>query len=267
MNLQDPTGRFTTRVEAYRKARPGYPDALAELLGEVAGGSPGAELEIADIGVGTGLSTEPLLRAGHRVFGVEPNREMREAAKAAFAESSRFTVVDGSAEATGLPDASVDLVVVAQAFHWFEVEAARREFVRILRPEGWVALVWNDRRLTGTPFLEGYEEILQSYGTDYARVRARTETFTKAREEGEFGTHPLDGFFFGGWVRYTLENSQRLDREELRARVRSASYTPDVGAPGHAEMMAALDDLYRRVAEEGEVEIRYDLVVCLGRVG
>jgi SAM-dependent methyltransferase len=115
---------------------------------------------VADIGSGTGILSELFLGNGNRVFGVEPNAEMRRAAERLLGGDARFTSVAGSAEATTLAEGSVDLVAAGQAFHWFDPEAARAEFLRVLKPGGWVALAWNARRRSGTPFLEDYERLL-----------------------------------------------------------------------------------------------------------
>ena len=167
----DARDRFSNRVEDYDRYRPGYPPALFALLREHCGLRPGHA--VADIGSGTGLLTGPLLDYGNTVYAVEPNGPMRQAAERRYGGRSGFLSVDGSAEATGLPPWSVDLVVAAQAFHWFEPGAARAEFVRILRPPGWVALVWNERPHEATGFEAAYESLLARHAIDYAAVDHR----------------------------------------------------------------------------------------------
>lgn len=163
-----PTQRFSDRVENYIKYRPGYPAALVELLEE--GGALAAGATIADIGSGTGLLSQLFLRRGLEVIGVEPNEAMRRAGEHLLVGWQNFTSLCGQAEATGLEAASVDLVVAGQAFHWFEQTAARKEFSRILKAEGWVALIWNDRLVEGPPFAAAYENLLHAYAKDYAQV-------------------------------------------------------------------------------------------------
>src|SRR5215218_5273176 len=167
----DHTGRFSTRVADYVKYRPGYPPSVLCLLEGECGLDSGSA--VADVGSGTGILSELFLKNGNRVYGVEPNREMREAGERLLSSYTNFVSLDGRAEATTLEDTSVDFVTAGQAFHWFDPPHARREFMRILRPGGWVVLVWNDRRTTGTPFLEDYERLLLEYGTDYAAVSAK----------------------------------------------------------------------------------------------
>src|SRR6266480_5260535 len=134
MTLADPKQRFSNRVADYRRYRPGYPPAVLDLLRIECGLR--ADHIIADMGSGTGLLSQLFLKNGHRVFGVEPNRQMREAGEEFLHRFEEFTSVPGSAEATTLGDASIDFVTAAQAFHWFERQAARREFRRILKPGG-----------------------------------------------------------------------------------------------------------------------------------
>ena len=213
------------------------------------------------MGSGTGISSELFLRYGCEVWAVEPNDAMRAAAETWLGRRCEFTLrfhsVGGSAEATGLAEGSVDLVTAGQAFHWFDPERARAEFRRILRPErGWVALMWNDRRLIGSPFLEGYEELLLAYQTDYTRVRHDNLT---ADDFARF-------FGPGGYESGAFPNSQRLDRQGLRGRLLSASYTPQPGQPGHDELLAAADRLFDRCHVRSIVTLEYDTRVYLGRL-
>ena len=140
--------------------RPRYPLGVLNLLREHGQLSPAHA--IADIGSGTGFLAELFLKNGNAVFGVEPNKEMREAGEEYLAAYPRFTSINASAEATTLLDASVDFVTAGQAFHWFAPEATHREFPRILRPNGWVAVVWNDRSTSSTSFADAYEDLLHA---------------------------------------------------------------------------------------------------------
>ena len=244
------TERFSDRVADYVRARPGYPPELVALVAELH--APPAD--VADIGSGTGISTSVLLDAGYRVHAVEPNAAMRAAAEYVLDERSDFTSVPGTAEVTGLADSAFDLVTVGQAFHWFDAGTALAEFRRILRPGGWVVLFWNSRRLSSTPFLRGYEELLLRYGTDYAAV---TERHASAG--------PIDELFAPSPViTRTFATSQRLDYPGLEARLLSSSYVPVAGQLQHAPMLVALRALFDRHAERGEVEIEYDLRVYAG---
>lgn len=248
---RDVTGRFSGRAELYDRWRPGYPAELLDVLREEIGLSPGTA--VADVGAGTGLSSRLFLDAGHRVTAVEPNAEMRAVAEANLGGRSGFRSVDGTAEATGLPDASVDLVVAGQAFHWFDVEAARREFRRILRG-GHVVLLYNTRRTERTPFLEEYEALLRRHGTDYDRVRHDRRTEDAAAR-----------FYGGRWGRRVLENRQELDLEGLFGRTLSCSYVPGEEEAGHEELREALEALFERHARQGTVRLEYDLEIWFGR--
>src|SRR4051794_38465761 len=166
--MSDPTKRFSSRVEDYIKYRPSYPVEILDLLKKSYGLT--SLNVVADIGSGTGISTELFLSNGNPVVGVEPNNEMRIAAERLLKAFPNFHSVSGTAEATTLDSSSFDFIVSGQAFHWFNREQARKEFVRILKPEGWVVLIWNDRKTDSTPFLEAYEQLLKTYGTDYEKV-------------------------------------------------------------------------------------------------
>ncbi|AIE86143.1 class I SAM-dependent methyltransferase [Fimbriimonas ginsengisoli] len=249
-----PTERFSSRVENYVKYRPHYPDAVLDLLRIECGLSPASV--VADIGSGTGISTELLLQSGAVVYAIEPNREMREAAEAMLGDRANFRSMEGTAEATGLPVRSVDLIVAGQAFHWFDHARARQEFQRIVRPDGWVALMWNERISGGSEFLDGYEKILQEYAPEYLEVRHK-----------EFDTAKLAPFFRGSDVRVaTYPNGQAFDLDGLKGRVLSSSYAPEAGQPEHEPMMRALEALFARTARDGKVDFLYETQVYFGRI-
>jgi len=254
-DTSDPTRRFSNRVANYAAARPGYPDEIVAVLAER--GMLPPEGTIADIGSGTGISSELFLRHGFSVIGVEPNREMREAAESSLGGyGSAFQSVDGRAEATGLPDGSVDGIVAGQAFHWFEPQGTRREFARIATPGSPLMLIWNTRRTDGTRFLEEYERLLLRHGTDYATVR-HTRIDSAAL---------VPMFEAGSFSRFTLPNEQKLDLAGLRARLLSSSYVPPLDDPRSAPMLEELAALFERHQRGGVVYILYDTEIHAGRV-
>jgi SAM-dependent methyltransferase len=250
----DPTKRFSSRVEDYIKYRPHYPRAVVELLRDGCGLTN--ESIIADVGSGTGILSELFLRNGNRVVGVEPNREMREAGERMLAAYDNFVSVEGRAEATTLESGSIDFVTAGQAFHWFDIEGARREFRRILRPGGWVVALWNDRRIEGTPFLEDYERMLVEYSTDYREVS------NKHSDEGALG----EFFGAGGFRMRRFANSQTLDFESMKGRLRSSSYTPEPGHPNFEPMMREFASIFERYQQDGRMVVDYDTKVFYGRL-
>lgn len=248
------TERFSDRARDYAAYRPGYPPAVLELLRREIGLRP--DWVVADVGSGTGLSSEPFIRNGNLVFAVEPNDAMRRAAEARLGGHARFHSVAGTAEATGLAEHSVDLAVAAQAFHWFDAPAARRELVRVLRPPRWTALMWNTRRTDATAFLREYEQLVLTYGTDYAAVRHESTKVTARTAT----------FFGGPFERRSVYNEQVLDLEGLRGRILSSSYMPAEDDAARAPMLQALETLFDRHQEDGTVRMEYDTEVLLGRL-
>ncbi len=241
-----PQQRLANRVDSYVKGRPGYPDAVVPWLAAVFDLAPPAP--IADVGAGTGISAELFLRHGFEVHAVEPNAPMRDAAVARLGGNPRFHAHDGSAEATGLPEESVALVVAAQAFHWFDPGAFKRECVRILKPGGPIALLWNVRRLTGSAFAMDYEALLREFGTDYLTVRHENVVHAE-----------ILAFFGGPYAHRDFGNAQILDYDGLRARLLSSSYVPAAGQPRHEAMVEALESLFRKHEANGRVVMDYDL--------
>ena len=248
-----PADRFSNRVDDYVRARPGYPDGVVATLAARFGLAP--RWTIADIGAGTGISAELFLRHGCTVIAVEPNHAMRAAAGGLLGKSPRFRAVDGTAEATTLDPASVDAVVAAQAFHWFDRAAFRAESRRILKPGGIVALLWNVRRADASPFGAGYEALLRAFATDYLTVRHENVSDDE-----------LAAFFGGPFERYLFDNVQILDLAGLSARLLSSTYVPAVGQKAHAPMMAALDRLFEEHERDGTVAMEYELRVYASRL-
>ena len=252
--MADPTRRFSSRVDSYVKYRPSYPPGVAELLAAECGLPAGAV--VADVGSGTGLLSELLLRRGWRVYGVEPNPEMRGAGERLLASYADFVSVDGTAEATALPDRGVDCVTAGQAFHWFDRQRARAEFARILRPGGWVALVWNDRRVATTPFQAKYERLLRTHAVDYAQVNH------KLVDDAAIGAF----FAPGGFRTAHFENYQEFDYIGLQGRLLSSSYTPEPGHPGYEPMLAELREIFDAHQSAGRVRFDYDTIVYYGQL-
>lgn len=245
------TERFSDRVEDYVRYRPRYPRAALDVLREELGLEPG--WVVADVGSGPGLSAELFLEHGNTVMAVEPNGAMRAAAEARLGNRPAFHSVAGTAERTTLPAHSVDLVLAAQAFHWFRTDEARREFRRILRRPGRVALLWNRRRVDASPFLRAYEDLLLRFGTDYQRVR-------HDRLDGA----TLRDFLGPRYRRRVLPNEQVLDLDGLQGRLLSSSYTPAAGDPERPPMLAALARLFHTYERDGHVRLEYDTEIHTG---
>lgn len=237
--------RFSNRVANYVKYRPGYPPEVLQLFRDEMGLTPGSV--IADIGSGTGLSARLFLENGNTVYGVEPNEAMRAAAEEFLAEFPNFHSIDGTSEQTTLPDASIDIVIAAQAFHWFRPEETRLEFKRILRHGGYVALIWNERQLDSTPFLRDYEQLLIKYAKDYLEVRHE-----KVNEE------LLSAFFKAEFRRATFANVQVFDFDGIKGRMLSSSYMPSEADEDYLPMVEELEILFAKHNESGKIEVFYD---------
>jgi Methylase involved in ubiquinone/menaquinone biosynthesis len=254
MTFADAKQRFSSRVADYVRYRPGYPPALIDVLRSKCGLR--REHVIADVGCGTGLLSKVLLENDNRVIGVEPNAEMRAAGDEFLAAYQNFSSVNGSSEATTLADSSVDFVTAAQAFHWFEPQATYCEFQRILKPGGWVVVMWNDRRIGETSFGRAYEDLLMRYGTDYTKVK---DAYPEA--------HDMENFFgMENFQRAELPNFQKFDFEALAGRVRSSSYAPREGHANYEPMMSALRKLFDAEEKFGRVHMAYTTQVYFGRL-
>ena len=264
--------RFSNRVENYIKYRPTYPPEMLGVFRSEMGMTN--ESMVADIGSGPGVLTRLFLENGSITFGVEPNDAMRSAAETILNGFPNFRSVNGTAEATTLPDSSVDIVTAGQAFHWFKPEPTKSEFRRILKPGGWVALVWNMRQLDSTPFLREYEQFILEHAVDYREVRherihgplpdspARSaEPSDKAKMAGE-----LLNFFDGGFQHASFDNVQVFDFEGLKGRLFSSSYMPAEDSIEGERIAKELRMLFDKHSEDGRIKVFYDTIVFYSKL-
>lgn len=254
--LYEPVGGvravFSTKVADYAAARPDYPAALYELL--AAECRLAAEATVADVGAGTGLLTQGLLRLGCRVVAVEPNPDMRREADRRLGGAAHYRGVEGSAESIPLDGGTVDLITAAQAFHWFEVDRARAEFLRVLQPGGRVALIWNDR-VREDPLSGALEDLAARFG---------------GAKRGALVAHEdrsaVPRFFGAGSLReYAWPHAHRLDEAHFLALMFSRSYIPARDTPEGRRVAEELRTIFRRHAVDGRIEVRYRTVTMLGR--
>jgi len=249
----DPTGRFSGLAGLYGQYRPDYPAQALDYFLARCGLSAGKL--VVDVGAGTGISSRLLALRGLCVIAVEPNGDMRQQAESTplppGASPPQYRA--GRAEDTGLADAGADAVVSAQAFHWFVAEAALMEFHRILKPGGWVVLLWNERD-PRDPFTAAYGAIVRNSPQGDIMEHAR------ATAGQLLLTHPL----FQDAALETFGHEQRLTEEQMLGRALSVSYAPRM--PDQvAAYTSALRAVFARFQREGAVVLQYQTFVYTAR--
>ena len=254
MHRFNSTERFTDRVTDYVKYRPSYPPTLIEYLRTAASLGPGRT--VADLGSGTGILTRLLLETGARVLGIEPNQAMRVAAERDLKEFPGFTSVAGTGEETSLPDHSVDLVTIAQAFHWMDPLTTRQECQRILKPGGLAAIIWNNSKKEVSAFAREYERMRKAYANSELSEISR---YSKGGHE-----HILMFFDNKPFTKNAFSNHHDLDEAGLVGRFFSASYAPTADSPLRATAHADLRDVFKRHEVNGIVRMEYETEILLG---
>jgi SAM-dependent methyltransferase len=249
---QEPTKRFTGREGDYSKGRPDYPRELIRVLETHSSFSNRSV--VADIGSGTGKLTTLFLDNGNESFAIEPNPDMRREAERLLGRRANFHSLPGTAEDTGLPERSVDLVTAGQSFHWFDKPRAKREFQRILRYPGNVVLVWNSRRLE-----KG------SFGFDYEKLAERNRRESNRWTSGDVESESISEFFKKKFLKVNLQNKQELDLSQLIARIRSASYMPNSGNDAK-KLERETREVFEKHAVRGRVTMDYDTEIFLGNI-
>ncbi|HEY4874674.1 MAG TPA: class I SAM-dependent methyltransferase [Puia sp.] len=239
----NPTTRFSNRVENYVKYRPSYPDAIVEFLEKNIGLKK--DQRIVDVGSGTGIFSELFLKHGYHVVGIEPNDEMRKAAEKKLSVYPGFISKDHRAEQIGLRKQSVELITVAQAFHWMDPVLTKKEFLRILKPDGHIVLAWN-LRLKHSPFLKAYDELKLQFGTDYKASKMVIEESILSF----YAPMPMKIASF--------ENIQLLDFEGLKGQLLSTSYIPLPGHLDYEKMIEHLVKLFIVHNDKGFVKMEYE---------
>lgn len=235
--------RFTSRVSDYVKYRPTYPSDVLKILKQDF--KLLATHKVADVGSGTGISTEIFLKNGNPVFAVEPNEKMRKQAEELLSNYPNFKSINGGSESTGLERDSIDFIICAQAFHWFEPAATKKEFQRILKDRGCVVILFNDRQATGSPFSERYEELLKKYSTDYQKVNHRNID------------HNRLSAFLGPYQEFNFPNHQDFDYKGLLGRLKSSSYSPGEDHPDFKNMVQQAKLIFEETGTNGLVRMEY----------
>ena len=246
-----PTTRFSNRADNFVKFRPGYPQEVIPFLEQQL--SLQKDFCIADIGSGTGLFAEPLLQKGYKVICIEPSEDMRNAAQTRLGHYTNFTSRCHKAESTGLRSTSVDLITVAQAFHWLDPEETRKEFQRLLKPGGHIVLAWNIQK-TDTPFLKAYADLKETYRID--------ESPTTESDEQQIA----ELFYPGRFRKIIFPNVQLLNFDALKGQLLSVSHSPLPGHPSYETMISALVQLFVACNENGFVRMEFETTLYWGRL-
>lgn len=245
------TSRFTGRVANYIKYRPGYPSEILHLLEKEIGFDQFKD--VADIGSGPGKLSRLFLDNDNLVYGVEPNDEMREAGEKLLKDYINFISIKGTAEFTTLADRSIDMIVSGQAFHWFDTEKAKTEFNRILKPGGYVVLLWNKRDSEISRLMREYEKLICECCPEYnPGLNLGEKEFNK---------------FYGvkNFRLANFRNRQVFDFNGLKGRMLSSSYTPSEGEQSK-EIIGRLKNIFDRHNKDGKIKFEYNTQVYFGKI-
>jgi ubiquinone/menaquinone biosynthesis C-methylase UbiE len=268
----DTLKRISNRLENHITYRLGYPQELITFLKKE--GVLKSGMVIAEIGSGTGHSAELFLKERIVVYGIEPKKEMREAGERLLKVYPDFKSIDATAEHTTLEDESVDLIIIGQALHWFDLQKCKQEFKRILKKgvsssDTQVVIIWNQRRTESTPFLKAYEDFIKMFATDYLlvnqknRIEKIVNDFFDSLPANQEGAYKTQSFLY----------EQHFDLEGLKCFIQSSSYMPAVGHKDFDFMMSVLKKIFTRYQDQhnlldkkGKVCIEYDTNIYYGNL-
>lgn len=242
--MSNSTKRFSDRVEDYIKYRPGYPKDLIDILKREL--NLDSKNIIADIGSGTGISSIPFLENGNRVYGIEPNKEMRLAAEEVLSQYPNFFSIEGTAEETSLASKTVDIIFCGQAFHWFDKSKSKKEFDRILKEQGHMVFVWNSRS-TQSDFQKEYEKALLENIDEYKFVNHRN-----------ISDQEIEDFFAPKKMSiFKTDNKQSFDLEGLKGRLKSSSYCPKSGET-YDKLMTQIESIFYKYQSNNSIDFEYE---------
>ncbi|MBR1777927.1 MAG: methyltransferase domain-containing protein [Alphaproteobacteria bacterium] len=246
------TDRFTGKAVAYTKGRPMYAQAALDFLKKQ---GINENARIADIGAGTGIFSKQLAQTGATVFAVEPNDDMRQTAKE-YLDGSNARCIDGSAENTALPDHCVNFVSAAQAFHWFDKAAFRKECDRILVPDGQIILIWNIE-VFGSDFFRDYGEILK---------RLTNEDMPQTNENNPYEFFfKMAESFLSDFRQYAFDNTLYLDEETFLYKSLSSSAAPGKDDPHYKLFSQELKKLFVQYQDGGKLTYPHETVLYIGK--
>lgn len=243
------TKRFDGKGALYAKARPKYAQELLDYIQNTMHVSAGNVF--ADIGSGTGIFTEQLLNCGYCVYGVEPNADMRRKAEEKLGSNEKFISVAGSDSNTTLRDNSVDYITAAQAFHWFDAPAFRKECARILKPNGRILIIYNSRD-TEAACTKALAELRRKYNPEF-------HGFSNGISD-----EACRGFFGGKCDVFKCDNSLTYDRQGYIDRLLSSSYSPKEDNPRFAAYLESINELFDRFAVDGQITVPTATVAYIG---
>ena len=247
------TNKFDSKGNVYSKARPNYPDALFSYL--LAERVINKDTVAADIGSGTGIFTIAMSQFVNSIFAVEPNDDMRRKAEEKYSSALNITSINATAENTSLPDCSVDLVTVAQAFHWFDRGLFKNECKRILKPNGKVVLVWNDR--------DSDSEIIKD---NFAVNKKYCKDFKGSSNGIDFSKDAFSNFFSGEFELVEFCNDLIYTREDFIARNLSSSYAPKENDIIYNDYVKAVEEVFEKYQANGTVKYPYITRCYIGTI-
>lgn len=240
---------FNDKTKEYAIGRPAYPEAIINKMKEL---GIGKQSIIADIGAGTGLLTNMLCQLGCKVFAIEPNIEMLNECKQYCSANTNIEYINALAEKTELEEQSIDIITIAQAFHWFDKQLCKAEFKRILKEDGYVIILWNDMQ-KDSEFAKGYIDTLYKYKI---KNTAGISNFDPNKEKFDF--------FGQDYIKIFYDNWQPITEEGLIGNALSLSYTPSKLDSNYDEFLQEIHNLFLEYQQDGKVTFHYktEMYIC-----
>ena len=248
----DNINKFNKMQNDYSKYRPNYSNEAIEYILNLQ--NVDNEFKVADIGAGTGKLSLPFVKRGLKLYGIEPNKDMYEKLLENMKEYSDFFGILGYSEKTYLDNKSIDLIVVGQAFHWFNIDEFKIECKRVLKDDSYIAILYNNGDYS-KEVINKIHELSRRYCPEY-----------KGSSGGLYNNEDIFNNFFKEYNKIIFKNDYKLTLDQFIGLNFSASYAPKENEENHDIYLSKLEEVFNTYQEDGYLTMPNNTILRIGKI-